>query len=85
MCGGSILFVLIAIFVINIAILVWVVKDAKARGMGSPLGWLILTLILGPIGLIIYIFARPKGEKTPCPNCGNKRLASMAQCPHCGK
>lgn len=85
-CGGcgSILFIIIAIFVINIMILVWVAKDAKARGMGSPIGWLILVFFTGIIGLIIYYFARPSGDKTPCPNCSNLRLSSMMTCPHCG-
>ncbi|MCE5248614.1 hypothetical protein LLG96_00190 [bacterium] len=83
-CGGSILFVIIAVVVINIAILVWVVKDAKARAVGSPVGWLILVLITGPLGLIIYFFSRPKGKLSPCPSCGNKRLEAMSKCPHCG-
>ena len=84
-CGGSVLFAIIAVVVINIAILIWVVKDAKARGMGSPLGWLILVLIFGPLGLIIYFFSRPKGSLVPCENCGNKKLEAMKPCPHCGQ
>lgn len=83
-CGGSILILLIAFVVINIAILVWVVKDAKARGMGSPIGWLVLTLLFGPLALIVYFFSRPKGALTVCASCGNKHLEGMAKCPHCG-
>lgn len=82
-CGGF-LFIIIAIFVINIAILVWVARDAKARGMGSPLGWLILVFFTSIIGLIIYFFSRPSGEVEECGNCHNKRLKAMAKCPHCG-
>lgn len=82
-CGGF-LFIVIAFFVINIAILVWVVKDAKARGMGSPIGWLVLVFFTGIIGLIIYFFARPSGELVYCEHCHNKRLKAMAKCPHCG-
>jgi uncharacterized membrane protein YhaH (DUF805 family) len=85
-CGGcgTVIFIMIAIFVINIIILVWVAKDAKARGMGSPIGWLILVFFTGILGLIIYYFARPSGDKTLCPNCSNLRLSSMMTCPHCG-
>ena len=80
---GFLVFLIIAAFVINILLLVWVSKDAKARGMGS-MGWMILVFFTGFIGLIIYLLARTKGDKIPCPHCGNKRLAAMSTCPHCG-
>jgi len=82
-CGGF-LFIIVAIFVINIAILVWVAKDSKARGMGSTVGWLVLIFFTGIIGLIIYFFSRPSGEVDECGYCHNKRLKAMAKCPHCG-
>lgn len=81
---GSLAFILVIIFVINVAILVWVARDAKARGMSSPLGWLILIFFTGVLGLIIFILSRPKGALAPCPHCGNKRLGAMVKCPHCG-
>lgn len=80
---GILVFLIIAGLVINILLLVWVSRDAKARGMGS-LGWMVLVFFTGFIGLIIYLLARTKGEKIVCPRCGNKRLAAMAICPHCG-
>jgi uncharacterized membrane protein YhaH (DUF805 family) len=82
-CGGFAI-VFAVIFIINIAILVWVARDAKARGMSSPAGWLILIFFTGVVGLIIFILSRPKGPLTPCPHCGNKRLQAMVKCPHCG-
>jgi uncharacterized membrane protein YhaH (DUF805 family) len=82
-CGGFMV-VIAVIFIINIAILVWVARDAKARGMSSPVGWLILIFFTGVLGLIIFILSRPKGPLTPCPHCGNKRLQAMVKCPHCG-
>jgi uncharacterized membrane protein YhaH (DUF805 family) len=82
-CGGF-MFVIAVIFIVNIAILVWVARDAKARGMSSPVGWLILIFFTGVLGLIIFILSRPKGPLTPCPHCGNKRLQAMVKCPHCG-
>jgi hypothetical protein len=82
-CGG-LAFILVIVFVINVAILVWVARDAKARGMSSPAGWLILIFFTGVLGLIIFILSRPKGALVPCPHCGNKRLGAMVKCPHCG-
>ena len=80
---GGFIFIIIAIFVINIAILVWVSRDAKARGswfyrLDGP------SIFAGFIGLIIYFFSRPKGEVVVCSHCNNKRLKAMAKCPHCG-
>ena len=86
-CGagiGVILFVLLAILAINIALLVWVARDAKARGLDNSVLWMILVMVTGPIGLIIYIYSRPKGELILCSSCGNKRLEASARCPHCG-
>jgi len=82
-CGGLI-FMLIAILVINIAILVWVARDAKARGIASPAAWLILIFFTGLLGLIIYVLSRPSGALEKCTHCGNKRMKAMAKCPHCG-
>jgi hypothetical protein len=81
---GSMALVIAIVFVINIAILVWVARDAKARGMTSPAGWLILIFFTGIVGLIIFILSRPRGNLARCPHCGNKRLEAMATCPHCG-
>ena len=86
-CGagiGVILFIFAAILAINIALLVWVARDAKARGMDSSVLWMILVMVTGPIGLIIYLYSRPKGVLVACPSCGNKRMEASAQCPHCG-
>jgi hypothetical protein len=82
-CGGLV-FVIVAWFVLSIALLVWVARDAKARGMDSSILWMLLVLFLGLIGLVIYLLARPQGNLVPCPNCGNKRLQSSVKCPHCG-
>jgi len=82
-CGGGFITIIIVFFIINILILVWVARDAKARGM-SPLGWLILVFFTGFIGLIIYLLARTAGEKVVCSKCNNKKLKAMEKCPHCG-
>ncbi len=82
-CGGLFIF-LIAMVALNIAILVWVARDAKARGLDNSILWMLMVLFLGLIGLVIYILARPQGLLVPCPHCGNKRLQTSVKCPHCG-
>lgn len=81
---GSLIFIPIAIFVLNIALLVWVARDAKARGMDSAVIWMILVMFTSVVGLMIYIFSRPQGNLVQCPHCNNKRLQASAKCPHCG-
>lgn len=83
-CCGSFLFLIVAWFVVGIVLLVWVARDAKARGMDGAAIWMLLVLVTGFFGLIIYIFARPSGELVQCIHCGNKRLAAARACPHCG-
>jgi uncharacterized membrane protein YhaH (DUF805 family) len=75
----------IALFVINIIILVWVARDAKNRGMDSSVMWMILVFFTGPLGLIIYLFSRPTGGIVKCAACGNSKMEAIARCPHCGR
>ena len=86
--GGVFLFIFVVIpiliIILNIALLVWVARDAKSRGMDSAVMWMILVIFTGFIGLIIYIFARPQGNVIPCLSCKNKRLEAIVKCPHCG-
>ena len=83
-CGGVFIFIFIAIIALNIALLVWVYRDAKNRGMENAVVWLIVVLIVGPIGAIIYLLARTKGDLVACAQCGGKRMSVSAKCPHCG-
>lgn len=86
-CGGLVLIpIIIAVVIIalDIALLVWVARDAKARGMDSAVLWMILVFCTSFIGLIIYLFSRPQGNLIQCPNCNNKRLQASVKCPHCG-
>ncbi len=83
-CLGFFGFVIIAIIALNIALLVWVARDAKARGMDSAILWMILVMFTSIIGLAIYLFDRPQGNVMQCSHCGNKRLQVSAKCPHCG-
>lgn len=83
-CSGMLLLIPVVIFALNIALLIWVARDAKARGMDGSVLWMILVLLLSVVGLIIYIFSRPKGELVECHNCKNRRLQASTKCPHCG-
>ena len=71
-------------FVVNIAILVWVARDAKARGIDNAVAWMLLVFFAGVPGLVIYLLVRPQGNTVCCPSCNNKRLQVSARCPHCG-
>lgn len=83
-CLGFFGLIMVGIIALNIALLVWVARDAKSRGMDNAVVWMILVMLTGIIGLIIYLFTRPQGNLVPCPQCGNKRLQVSAKCPHCG-
>lgn len=83
-CGGGMLVLIIGSIVLSIALLVWVARDAKNRGMDNAVMWMILVFFTSFIGLIIYIFSRPQGNLVECPSCKNKRLQASAKCPHCG-
>lgn len=82
--GGVLIAIPIVIFVLNIALLVWVARDAKARNMDSSVLWMILVLFTSLLGLVIYLFSRPQGNLLQCQHCKNKRLQASAKCPHCG-
>ena len=84
--GGLVVMVLIPVifFVLNIALLVWVARDAKARSMDSSVLWMALVMFTSVLGLVIYLFSRPQGNLITCQSCGNNRLQASAKCPHCG-
>jgi uncharacterized membrane protein YhaH (DUF805 family) len=69
-CGGSMFafsIFCIVVFALNVALLVWVARDAKSRGMDSSVLWMVLVMLTSVIGLLIYIFSRPQGNLIRCP------------------
>ncbi len=83
-CAGTMILVPVVFIALNIALLVWVARDAKSRGMDNAVMWMVLVMFTSVIGLFIYIFSRPQGNLVQCPSCNNKRLQVSAKCPHCG-
>ncbi len=79
-------------FIIAILIAIWVYKDANKRGSSGAL-WLIIVILTGIVGLIIWLVIRPPigGEKKAadsdrrCPNCGRGIPMDARTCPYCGK
>jgi len=82
--SGILIMIPIIFIAINIAMIVWVAKDSKARGMENSIVWMLLVFFTSFLGFIIYILTRPKGDKVVCSNCANPRLRSLTKCPHCG-
>lgn len=86
-CGASCL-ILIVTSIGGLAVVVfmmlYVLKDGKARGDSNVALWAVLVWLFPIVGFIVYFFARPKGDLVPCANCKDRRLASLVKCPHCG-
>jgi hypothetical protein len=85
--------VLLAFIGLVIWSLAWVYMDAEQRGKSGCLLVILIGLFAWPIGLIIWLIARPKAAPTgpyrfdtspSCPNCGYTIPAGVISCPHCG-
>ncbi|MDR1643607.1 MAG: zinc ribbon domain-containing protein [Clostridiales bacterium] len=61
----------------------YVHKDAKARDMDATL-WTIISVVLGFLGLVIYIVSRSSHEPSECPVCRKPVKSDFVVCPHCG-
>jgi hypothetical protein len=68
----------------GVILLIWVYKDAKARGDQNAVIWIVVMLLAGPVGALVWLLARPKGNIVPCAGCKNGKLEALAKCPHCG-
>jgi len=65
--GGLLCLIPIVWFIVAILLCIWVYRDAESRGMSGVL-WLIVVLIAGILGLIIYLIVRKeKKEAAPPP------------------
>jgi uncharacterized membrane protein YhaH (DUF805 family) len=84
-CWGVFLLIILLTFALQIAILVWVARDAKARGMDAAVIWMIFAFLVPVIGLLVYAFSRPQGVIVKCAHCNNSRLQTLSACPYCGR
>lgn len=78
---------LIIWLIISILLCVWVYRDAESRGMNGVL-WLIVVLIGGIIGLIVYLIVRKEKLPPPPPprlEYTTETLSLRRFCSHCGK
>jgi uncharacterized membrane protein YhaH (DUF805 family) len=94
--SGVFCFIWLLGFIIQIIIAVYMYKDAEKRGKSGVL-WLIIGLLFGLIGLIVWLIVRPpepsfyekKVEKEKkermCPSCGRAIPFDANICPYCGK
>ncbi len=60
MLGGLMIIyvvVLVVALIISLALAIWVYKDAKKRDMNAAV-WLLIVLVTGCIGCIIYLVVR---------------------------
>jgi len=84
---GALCIIPVLMFIIWIVLAVWVYKDAERRGSSGAL-WLIIVIITGIIGLIIWLIVRPPeggrkattGATPPPPPTSTER-----RCPSCGR
>jgi len=62
---------------------IFVMNDAKNRNSENAQTVTLLGWLIWPVGLIMHLTTRPKGNLVPCPHCQKKRLEGSATCPHC--
>ena len=73
-------------FILWILVSVWVYKDAQKRDKSGVL-WMIIVILLGVIGFIIWLLVRGEVPKSgrKCSNCGRPLTMDARVCAYCGK
>ena len=64
--AGTFLILICGVWIVFLLIAIWVYRDAESRGMGGVL-WLLVVLLTGIIGLIIYLVVRSDRPEYPRP------------------
>jgi H+/Cl- antiporter ClcA len=82
--------IIIIVFIVWIAVGLWVYKDAKQRNESAIL-WFVIVIVAGLLGILLWFVFRPPigGRKTTpqriCPNCGREIPFDANLCSYCGK
>ena len=93
MFGGPLLLATASSTVVGIvafaAILVgpalWVLADARKRGVQRAFLWALFALLGNVIGAVVYVLVRDqRPTQRPCGACGRPVQSSHAGCPYCG-
>jgi hypothetical protein len=69
----------------RIAMLIWMVRDCRSRGVDGAPVWVFLVLIFGPLAFLIYVASRPQGPLVICSHCFNRIPAYSKRCHHCAQ
>ncbi|RLF48709.1 MAG: hypothetical protein DRN20_03955 [Thermoplasmata archaeon] len=79
----------IAWFILWILVAIWVYRDAESRGKSGAL-WLLIIILTGIIGLIIWLVVRPEKQyyQQPYPPQYQQEISQpppqQYTCPYCG-
>jgi flagellar basal body-associated protein FliL len=82
--------IILIVFIVWIAVGIWVYKDAKQRNENAIL-WFVIVVVAGLLGILLWFVFRPPigGRKTTphriCPNCGREIPFDANLCSYCGK
>ena len=63
--AGLVCLIPVVWFIIAVLLCIWVYRDAESRGMNGAM-WLIIVIITGILGLIVYLVVR-KDKKSGAP------------------
>ncbi|HWI64371.1 MAG TPA: zinc ribbon domain-containing protein [Symbiobacteriaceae bacterium] len=75
----------VAVVSLWVCLALWVFHDAKVRRSKARVGWLLLTLMTGPVGLAVWLVVRTDPSKKPvCPGCGADAVSGTMFCVRCG-
>ena len=73
----------IVFLITSVAMLVWMARDSRNRGIESVANWIMPILFTNVLAFSVYFFSRPKGNLVPCRHCNNRCLENALTCPHC--
>ncbi|MDE6627113.1 MAG: zinc ribbon domain-containing protein [Lachnospiraceae bacterium] len=74
----------IAIFALAVLLGVWTYRDAHNKGMNGFLWTVVVILVPGCIGLLIYLIVRMDYNKVICSNCNERVDGRSRFCANCG-